>query len=134
MKYFISAIFIFTFLLFASLQKKPNGNDRKLSNSSIKYIEASLLDSFEYRCNRYAECICAEGIRIVSTISPKDTMVIFISCYEKSDRPILKKDSSYCFRLKEEVPSKILLVDPYEKTVKGIRYWCDQIFDKSNCR
>ena len=68
-------------------------------SDTIVSIKGKLIDSFRNHCDRYAECICAEYVRInvLERYSHKDlvndTIGLFIYCLDEGVK--LKKDSVY---------------------------------------
>lgn len=85
-----------------------------------------LLDSFQFECDKYADCVCAEAVRI-SIESSLQPLVVFISCYSRDARPSLQKGSVYLFALTADLPKRTLFYDPYDSITPGRRYWCTRI-------
>ena len=89
-------------------------------------VLGKLLDSFRFECDKFADCVCAEAVRVSVKPSLKP-LVIFISCYSRDARPLLQKDSVYLFGLTTDFPKGTLFHDPYDTIILDRRYWCKNI-------
>ena len=97
-------------------------------------IAGKLLDSFTFTCDRFAECVCAEAVRLSPIGSNDDTIVVFIECYDKFRKPKLTKDSIYCFHLQSKIRERVILHDPFDKLDSSKRYYCSHVNDITHCR
>ena len=122
------------FYSFLSNSKTVNNVDISSHIKNDTLIVGKLLDSFKFTCDRYADCVCAEGVRLSPIGSSDDTIVVFIECYDESRKPKLTKDSIYCFHLQNKIRERVIIYDPLGKLDSSKRYYCDRVTNITHCR
>jgi hypothetical protein len=102
--------------------------------SQSKVVVGKIIDSLQGSCNIYADCNCAEAVRIVTENSFSDTLIVLIRCPDDRWGFDLSKDSSYCFTLKQGLEERVLIFDRFDKIAKGKRYWCEKVKLPGACK